>query len=274
LYYKWADVEKSNPVDVAAKMKMEIGNVTHELITKWLRGAKLEIADEIAVQKRYSNLRHPISVRIDNVFVDKSGEKEKFAGVEVKTSFGYGILAIKKAGFPKYDHLMQTLLYQELTGINEFYILYIGRDFAYRTQFGIKKIRGGQNEYDLSTPRQIEIYPSLPSFRTKIRLEYYFDRVVKKMEQTEKHNCIALVPERDYSIGIKNGKAMKDFTHNKVKYKSDWRCMWCEWRDLCWQKELAEYNTLQKHNYDDFKPKGDEIPDEIRILGSRESFTE
>jgi hypothetical protein len=56
------------------------------------------------------------------------------------------------------------------------------------------------------------------------------------------------VPERDGYIKLKNsgGKISEDFQKDKVRHKSDWRCSYCQWKNLCWKAELEE---IQGHNF-------------------------
>jgi len=226
LYYKWVSMPKSNPMEAGAIWKMEFGNAIHELFGKWLQGLNISVETEVPIKQQIGQLKYPISGRIDNIFIDPdTGDK---CGIEVKTSFGRGIKQIQKLQQPKEEHLWQVAIYLNLTDdIKRFYLVYIGRDNSYRTQFEI-------TEYDKTHLK----------IMTGGRLwGYDFQTIILKLSQLE--NCIEeiILPDRSYQAAIKNGEIKGKFQYQNQQYKSDWQCVYCQWRNLCWASELDKYKN-------------------------------
>lgn len=207
LYYKWTGVEESNPNTAGNIWKMEIGNSIHDLTTDFLKNAGLITMPEIAFKKEIPGLKNKVSGRIDNVFVDDDGMA---AGLEVKTSFGQGIKYIQKTGKPKEDHLVQVAMYLHFTNIKRFYLLYIGRDNAYRTQF----------------------------MYTKEDLDINMDEIINKYKDLEIALEAKKLPDRQYNVVIKEGEIKDKVQKKGVITKSDWKCIYCNHKNLCWKEKL------------------------------------
>ena len=136
LYYKWTEEPESNPITPGALWKMRIGDAIHNMIHDYLLESGMEIVPEVSFKKDI-NLKYPISGRIDDLFIDKDGE---LSGIEAKTSYGRGIVNIQKSRNPKQDDLNQVIVYLYCNpSIKRFYMIYFGRDNAYRTQFIIER---------------------------------------------------------------------------------------------------------------------------------------
>jgi hypothetical protein len=69
--------------------------------------------------------------------------------------------------------------------------------------------------------------------------EKMFDRIdlLKKLEIGIKEG---ICPDREYKICMKmhKGEIKFNFQKDNIKYKSAWQCMYCQFLDLCWKKEL------------------------------------
>lgn len=216
LYYKWIKQPPSNEMEAGAYWKMQMGNKIHDLIHDFLNDTGLEIIPEISFKKDV-DLNYPISGRIDNLFID---EDSKLAGIEVKTSYGAGIKRLQTAQNPRSEDLMQVIVYMGcIPEIDRFYLLYVGRDNAYRTQFVIEK--------ETKTP-------------------WTFDKLLNKFRELEDCVFTMRLPEREYDVAIKNGEIKKKFQANGVIYTSDWQCMYCRYRDFCWEDEIWEDKTNGK----------------------------
>jgi hypothetical protein len=209
LYYKWVGEKVSDPVEAGAIWKMRMGDAIHNLIHEFLESAGFDIIPEVSQKVKLDGLNYPISFRVDNLFIDKDGT---LAGIEVKSSYGAGIKAMQAKGSPKPEHVLQCALYMIFAKIKRFYLLYIGRDNGYRTQFII-------DEDTINGAEEL--------IRTKLAgLEAAIES--KK------------IPERDYLAAIKAGVIRDDFQQDKEKYKSDWQCCYCNFRSTCWEDVIKQ----------------------------------
>jgi hypothetical protein len=207
LFYKWQDVEETNPITAGNFWKMEMGNALHDMVAEFLENSGLEIINEISFKKDIG-LDYPISGRLDNLFIDEDGE---LAGIEIKTSFGRGIKEIQRSGKPRDSDLAQVVMYMGCNPeIKRFYIIYVGRDNGYRTQFIIN-----QSEY----------------------IDNIFSVLLQKLATLEDSVKNNICPDREFSIVMKNGEIRDKFQKDKVVYKSDWQCFpYCVFCNYCWQE--------------------------------------
>lgn len=220
LWYKWNNEPVSNPIEAGGYWKMKMGNAIHDLINEFLESAGFDIMNEISNKTKIGGLEHPISYRIDNIFM----EDDQMAIIEVKSSYGAGIKAIQKQGKPRDSDLAQVLLYMFLEDINKTYLIYIGRDNGYRTQFEI--------EYK-SGVIHIDGKKTLHSFV----------ELIDRLKIVEEHLIADSIPEREYQVAIKNGEIKDKFQKDKIVYKTDWQCSYCQWMDLCWKPALIRYKN-------------------------------
>ncbi|MCP3680291.1 MAG: hypothetical protein GY782_08600 [Gammaproteobacteria bacterium] len=220
LTYKWLAKEASNPIPPSGYLKMEMGNAIHELVPVWLANVGLEIIDEFANKKAIEGLKYPFSYRIDNLFM----EHDEISGIEVKTSYGIGIKQIQVKGQPKESDIKQVLTYMELEpSIHKFYLVYIGRDNGYRTEF---------------------IIPRIINTAVLYGVRWNWDDEIKRLKGIEiAIEANTLLP-RDYNICRVNGEFKDKFTANKIEYKSDWQCSYCSWRSDCWPMDLCKYGKF------------------------------
>ncbi len=211
LYYKWTEEPVSNPVTVGGMLKMKMGTAIHDIIPSLLELAGLESAPEVAVKKTHPRLLHPISGRIDNLFIIPN--TNSLGVIEVKTSYGAGVKTLQKTGKPREGDENQLLTYLWLEPIiAKGILIYIGRDNGYRTEFEIER----DDEY-------VEdfLIGKLASL----------DHMVKTRD---------VFPDRDYHVVIKDGEIKAKYQKDKVIYKSDWQCLFCQFMDTCWENELKK----------------------------------
>lgn len=220
LYYKWTSAAESNPPDAGAFWKMRMGDQIHELMAEFLRQAGFEILTEVSGRKEVEGLKHVISYRIDNLFVDAD---HHISGIEIKSSYGRGIAEIHRSGNPRDDHLAQVCLYMALEEIPRFYLLYIGRDNGYRTQFVVDYRNGVLCANGKPFP------------------DITFDNLVMRLAMLEKYLEDGELPHREYRVAIKNGEIKDKFQKNKVAYKTDWQCSYCSWKEKCWGDVIGIY---------------------------------
>jgi CRISPR/Cas system-associated exonuclease Cas4 (RecB family) len=216
LYYRWTNEKPSNPIEAGGIWKMRMGDAAHDMIHEFLEKAGFEIINEVSFKKDIG-LKYPISGRIDNVFIDEDGT---LSGIEVKSSYGAGIKNIQKSGHAKKDDIDQVTIYSGCTDIKRWYLIYFGRDNAYRTQFVIDNPQG-------------------------------FDELAFRFKLLEVAIELNTLPDREYLVAIKNGEIKDKFQKDNVEYKTSWRCNYCSYKDMCWQEVIN--NLTENDNSAMFK---------------------
>lgn len=243
IVYSWRGMGETNPIDAGGWWKIQLGNAIHELCQATLERIeadetmKAELAwPEFHVDKEVRSgkvpvegLKYPVSYRLDNRFVDDDG---KLAIAEYKTTFGFGVRAIKEEG-PKDSALAQAIIYQKLSGIERAYIMYVSRDNADRVLFIIDMVPEG---WILS-----RMYPSGELNEMKRFPASLWGKMIEKLQAIEAHVEAETLPDRPYRVAIKNCEVRDKFQKAKVTYKSDWQCMYCSYQTRCWGEIALNY---------------------------------
>ena len=220
LYYKHTGQPISNPIEAGGLWKMRMGDAIHSLIHEFLKGRGYDIVDEVSLKKRYPNLTLPVSLRVDALFA-VSGQ---FYGVEVKTTYGAGVVNIKKRNQPKPEHLAQICMYADAYGVHDWILIYIGRDNGYRCQFELK--------YD--PVKQVLKGPGC-----EVHLHHLLENLKELERCIEEHE----MPTREYWAAIKNGEIKNQFQEDNKVYKSSWFCSYCGFKDHCWKDQVEKYRV-------------------------------
>jgi hypothetical protein len=222
IYYKKTRTLQSNPIESHSYIKFELGHATHEKLAEILKKCFDKIEFEISGNKEYLGLRWIY-------FVDAIAVLEnKKVIFEFKSKYSNGIDAVKEK--PEVDDVLQLYSYMRLEGIDEGYLLYIGRDNGY------------MYEYHFTME-------SLKEFET------IFLQRINKMLMLKTLFTTRSLPDRDFNIVIKkdkNNELHYDFQKDNIKYKSSWRCGYCTWKDLCWKEvldQMKEYNFYIDNNF-------------------------
>jgi CRISPR/Cas system-associated exonuclease Cas4 (RecB family) len=225
IYYKKTGTEMSNPADLPARFKMMLGTLAHEGLQKILADEGLLIeAETLKEHTLPSGIK--MYYRLDGIVKDGDGK----AIIEIKTKYGAGMDYVKDA--PSDDHLVQTVCYLVFEKMTKAYIIYVGRDNGYLFQHKVE-LKNGIVELN-GNPIDLDI-------------ESYFARLdgIKEMIESK------TLPARDYEIVMKKWNALIsfDFIKDKVKYKSDWRCEYCSYKDQCWSAEIEAFKKSDKNFY-------------------------
>jgi len=222
LYYGKTSTIKSNPVDNHAKLKMRLGTASHEMLQKMFQDEGIWVEGEDLKIKEFDGLT--IRYRIDGLVKIK----DQTYITEIKTIYGEGFRQIEQT--PKTDHLTQLVLYLILECQNNGILLYIGRDNGRMLEYGVRIINEvvyiDHPEYELVNETLIPNIHKRAAELGKVR-----ENILNKH-----------VPDREFKSVFKfyNGEVVDEFTKDKVKYKSDWQCSYCGWRDMCWENEMEE----------------------------------
>lgn len=210
----------SNPPDNASLFKMRMGDIIHDNIQELLKEKGLLESAEIHKNTHYNGLEF-------NYFYDGIiNLSEDWRGIlEIKTIYANGFRSIEKE--PKPEHVLQCLSYMIFENIDKAIILYIGRDNGFMLQ------------YELRLNNEIEVL-FIDGKETRYH-EQWLEKVAQ-LKAVKLYHLAGELPPRDYSMVFKNanGVISDEFQKDNQKYKSDWRCQYCSFKDICWAKELEE----------------------------------
>jgi hypothetical protein len=217
IYYNKTKTPESNPIDTHTYIKFAMGNSVHDSLQGIFQKMGIWIEGEDFKEIKYQGLDW--IYRIDGL-LDIEGEKRI---VEIKSVYASGYNFVEKK--PKDDHIKQLIMYMLFEKIDKGSLIYIGRDNGYIIEY----LLCNNQIWRLDGNSQFLIgqYPKIGYKRLK--------DIKDKIEKKE-------LPERDYQINLKNtGDSISiSFTKDKKKFKTAWQCSYCNWKDLCWEKELKE----------------------------------
>jgi hypothetical protein len=212
MYFEWTKRTITNYRDATDIYRMMVGRWIHKGfadVLKEMLGDKVQ--SELEFTYEHPDLKYPIHGFMDNVFT----YDEMLIGLELKTSFGRGIVSIAKSSKPRPEDEAQAKIYLAANEfITSFSLPYLGRDSFYRTEFDIQ-------------------------LTVKQRREF-MEQVVSKFKTLETHLEKGEMPPRDFSAVVKDGEIKKEIQYNSVKYRSDWQCLYCVYRDGCYSKEIDD----------------------------------
>ena len=210
MYYEWTREPVSNYRAATDIWRMNVGKWIHKGfadILKEMYGDKVK--DEVEIFFSDPSLKYPVHGYMDNV-IEIDGI---YIGIELKTSFGRGIVAIQKDGKPRVEDEAQTKVYLSCSDfIKGFCLPYLGRDSFYRTEFEITMTEDEKE-----------------SFRKKIIAKF------KRLEEAVSEHKL---PDRDFKAVVKDCEIKDEIQHKGVKYRSDWQCLYCVYRDTCYAEEI------------------------------------
>jgi len=216
IYYRKTDTPESNPTPIHSFIKFELGNRTHEMVQDilkdvgvWQEGEDFKEIDYHGLKWVY-RIDGKLEIKYDNYIV------------EIKSKYSNGWFAIENEADP--DNVLQLYLYMEFEKVERGIILYVGRDNG----------------------RLLEYHFHIDELRK--RFMHLVEKRLVIMNKLKLSVEMEVVPPREFNIQLKNnnGNITSGFQKDNVKYKSDWRCSYCQWYDLCWKKELEE---IKNHKF-------------------------
>ena len=257
LVYKWTMVPESDPPTAGNYLKMKFGGAAEWVVEECLKWAVgKDIIKDYETQRRneqhIEGLKYPVVMKMDFIITDNDGAQEI---LEIKSSFGRGIKEIQKNCRPKDDHLMQTFLYANYENLPAT-IAYVARDNGYRTEFELR-LRDTKEGKKL-------VLDGKPLGTVEEGVAW----LVKRLAYVEDHLERKEIPPRDFVHAIKNGEMKDTFTHKKIPYKSDWHCVYCSWKTMCWKPMLPEY--AEGHNEEMFSKAPKETSESKETTGQKE----
>jgi hypothetical protein len=211
IFFKKRYVAPSNPIDSVALLKMQFGTVLHTSIQNVIKNLGILIEAERLRVKEFDGLQ--FRYKTDGIIV----LNRQRTIMEIKTVSSGGLRVVRDE--PKFEDVVQMVLYMLFEEILNGVLLYIGRDSALIEEYTV----------------HAEDYQYKKALNT-------ITEKAKELKILEGQIKRGIMPERDCQIALKNkdGKISNDFQKNKTRCVSDWRCRYCQWYDLCWRKELEE----------------------------------
>lgn len=217
IYFKKIAQKTTNPILTAAQLKMAFGTVLHEKIQAIVQSLGILVEAEKLKVVTMGGLK--FRYKTDGIIVING----KRYIMEIKTTYGQGFRMIKDA--PKPSDIIQMALYMLFEHVENGILLYVGRDNGFLMEYVIK----------VGDP----LYSSAMETISK---------TMKHLKLLEKYIKDRHIPARDCQIALKNknGIVSSKFQKDKIVYKADWQCEYCQWKDLCWTHELEE---IKKHTF-------------------------
>jgi CRISPR/Cas system-associated exonuclease Cas4 (RecB family) len=216
LYYKKTNEPASNPIETHSYIKFEMGDAVHLSIQNILKEMDIYVEGEDFKEIEYAGLNW--IYRIDGLL--KVNDK-KFI-IEIKSVYAAGYNSIEKAAKP--EHELQLLLYMLFEKIESGVLLYIGRDNGFIVEYN----------YQLES-----LFMKYKSF---------LDGKIEELKLLKDDIINKRLPGKDYNIYLKmsNGIIVDSFQKDNVKYKTDWRCSYCSWKNTC-HKDV--YDEIKNHAF-------------------------
>ena len=236
LFYKWVVPNEAEwKPDAGFQWKLRLGEAVEEIVTKWLSQANVMHINSKWDTWTHPELRWPLRYQIDLEIIDTNDGA--IAVVDVKSGFGREISEMKRTGKPKRQYEEQLAFYTVARRRKRGYLLFVGRDSAYRTQ----------RMYEWIEKRFMEV--AVHNGEVVRDTEITFEAQLEKLKTLEAAVIAAGLsptehaPPRPegYVMAIKNGEMRDDFQHESRKYQSTPACRYCSYKGKCWGPELANY---------------------------------
>lgn len=217
------EVPSDAPKGIAGEFQRGFGDAIHYWFLGKLKRAKgMVIAPETGGKILVEPLKSEISFRMDGLVLIK----DQVGGIELKTTQARGLEYMVKEGGPK-DHQVLQVLDYFLTNptLTFFNIIYVARDTGYSAEYRITK-----------EPDDFYIQQVAPYAGPKRVIEHLDSKkVLVRRKELEGHLERKTLPPRDYSVFLNKEGAIQDVKQKDgVKYKSDFWCVYCEFKSKCW----------------------------------------
>lgn len=251
LFYDWQKVEESNTMEAPSIRTMNIGSAVEDVERDYYKSLGIFHSAHI----RLWNPEYNISGEIDNLvweyedILDDKGkvtgrvkikEPKRLIGVEIKSFYGYyAEKEILENGTPKWNHVLQSLIYLDFYKPNIPYWLLV-----YLTRGGGPKT-GRQFKLQISKATG-EIF--LDGVLIK---EFTMSDVYARFKKAEYHIQNKQIPERDFVYNypkemVEYKKETGDISTAEYKkwkagdkYVNDWQCSYCPYLAECWEPVLG-----------------------------------
>lgn len=217
VYYKKRYTTPTNPITATSYLKMHFGTVLHTSIQSVIQRLGILIEAEKLRTKEFGGVQ--FRYKTDGIIV----LNRQRTIMEIKTVSSGGLRIVRDE--PKSSDIIQMVLYMLFESISNGVLLYVGRDSAFMEEYAV-------SEGDCQYTKALDI----------------ITKKTKELKVLEGNIKNGVMPKRNGFIEMKNkaGAISEDFQKDKTRHKSDWRCSYCQWKNLCWKEELEEIN---KHRF-------------------------
>ena len=232
VYWEHKGVKRSNPMSARGARICAYGKAVERF--------EVEQYKELGIWRdnnvKFINSKYNVSGEADCIVFDK--DANAFRGVEVKSGYDYKFRSqvvgtATRAGKPKWEHLLQTMLYVDYFKF-PFNIVYVDRGNAARNEYevtlnadGTPNIDGKKLSNGLSIPRCVSRFKELDAMladntvpKRDFQLKYSKEKLdlLKGSRRMSKANVEEFDKAGDVDIG-------------------DWQCSYCDFKDCCWSGE-------------------------------------
>lgn len=230
LFYKWTDTPASDPIEESGHWRMQMGDSIHAFIQKILKERDPSFEAEVSWSVAHPKLVYPIRGRVDGLFLDpETGEK---VALEIKTTYGRGVRAIKEEGARRYLPQVAMYLYALKAHVVRAHLVIIARDDADRCEMVVD--RDDQGVY-LSRIYGSEMYD------TKERFEWSeLESLIDRLAYVEQAVFDKTTPDRDFFHAVREIDGKRTLATQAQSRKTDWQCSYCGWKSLCWLDQKKE----------------------------------
>lgn len=224
LWWRAKKEPETNPMELTGMLQAGFGDAIHTFILgKLKRSKQIQITAETGGRTYVDDLTKEISYRLDGLVTYEGAQ----GGFELKTTQGMALTGkgwgIKDSG-PKTDHLLQVICYFKVNpALKWFSLVYVARDSGYRLEFHI--IRNGDKFFVDGRDCGLT-----------------FANIAKRWKELEGFIERNELPPRDYKVWLNPKGEIQDIKQVRgEKYKSDFRCLYCSFKNKCWTAEDAKH---------------------------------
>jgi hypothetical protein len=228
LCYAFLGTPKSNPMTATNWLKLKFADACHDKLTLIIDAGE----NEKPQKDTWPGLERPFSMRMDNVT----------GGIplEIKTTFGRGYT--HKEEKLDEDYFAQCYPYNRALKTNTGKLVLTARDTGniLQVNYSWTDIKKGH-----VVCSQWNMYGSKIGSEIKYELDIPVAKYYTTCKAVEGAVKVETLLPGEFKVWIENGVIKdKQFQRDKKKLKSDWHCLYCDWRDLC--KEPKKYQDLKE----------------------------
>jgi len=259
--FSYYGIPETNPPDAQAQYTFALGNAIEGLVGDWLKQMGLFVAHHVKFYRPDCNL----SGEIDFVIYPYR-KADTLIGLECKSFYGNYTKSSCVTGTktttaqPKIEHIMQVAMYLDnISMLEEFRLIYIGRDTFDRQEYTIYLQENGESAYPVVVG---------PGAITTEYKEMTMDRIYSRYQQAMDHIRANKLPAVDYKPEmslVEATQAASEMPGGKSKLEKfkdgeiltlDWQCRYCNHRSLCrgLSRDVIEKFPV-RYAAGEFKPK-------------------
>ena len=230
IYWEHNGVKKTNPMTARGARICGVGKMVERF--------EVEQYKEMGIWRdnnvKFINTKYNISGEADCIVFNK--ETNSLHGIEIKSGYDYKfrtdvIGTPTKPGKPKFEHLLQTMIYIDYFKF-PFSMIYIDRGNAARAEYEITLNDDGTPNIN---GKKLGNGISIPGCLARL----------KELEENLKDSTL---PRRDFQLKYSKDrlkilndsyrlskKDREEFAKSGDVCVGDWQCSYCDYKDYCWK---------------------------------------